>query len=152
MVRRAVTEDELAADLLRLTVTRLLDPLDILFADEITTTLRGRAEHAAAGWAQQLLGQDRTVAMRLASRLIAVFYPDDAPFDPPPRWWDTPFGRVVASRLGHPGAEHVSYAVAGAMLGITRQGVHDLVRRHKLALHPDGGVASDSISERLGQA
>jgi len=45
----------------------------------------------------------------------------------------------------------VSYAVAGAMLGVTRQGVHDLVTRGKLARHPSGGVLTASVRDRLVQ-
>ncbi|MEU4513870.1 hypothetical protein AB0G05_30590 [Nonomuraea wenchangensis] len=43
----------------------------------------------------------------------------------------------------------VSYAVAGAMLGITRQGVHGLVTRGKLDRHESGGVATDSVRRRI---
>ncbi|QSB17509.1 hypothetical protein JQS43_22545 [Natronosporangium hydrolyticum] len=56
---------------------------------------------------------------------------------------------MVAHRVGHPAAASVSYPVAGAMLGITRQGVHDLLNRGRLARHPDGGVATTSIRTRL---
>ncbi|MDA3645146.1 hypothetical protein LZ318_27165 [Saccharopolyspora indica] len=63
--------------------------------------------------------------------------------------WRTPFGRVVARRLGHPCTDHVSFATAGAILGITRQGVHDLVNRGKLDRHPDGGVHTASIRARI---
>ena len=38
---------------------------------------------------------------------------------------------------------------AGAMLGISRQGVHDLVRRGRLPRHPDGGVPSAAVRDRL---
>jgi hypothetical protein len=37
------------------------------------------------------------------------------------------------------------------MLGMTRQGVHDLVTRGKLARHPDGGVTVDSVRARLNR-
>ncbi|MGW1678342.1 hypothetical protein [Saccharopolyspora sp. NPDC002376] len=43
----------------------------------------------------------------------------------------------------------VSFSTAGAILGITRQGVHDLVSRGKLDRHPDGGVRTTSIRARL---
>jgi hypothetical protein len=55
----------------------------------------------------------------------------------------------VLWRVGHPGADAVSYATAGAMLGITRQGVHDLVQRGKLLRHPDGGVVPASVRARF---
>jgi hypothetical protein len=35
------------------------------------------------------------------------------------------------------------------MLGVTRQGVHDLVTRGKLARHADGGVTTESVSNRM---
>jgi len=37
------------------------------------------------------------------------------------------------------------------MLGLTREGVHDLVVRGKLDRHPDGGVNVDSVRVRLTQ-
>jgi hypothetical protein len=58
-------------------------------------------------------------------------------------------GQVTARRVGHPTAAHVPYPVAGAMLGISRQGVHDLISRGKLARHADGGVIPASIRDRL---
>ena len=83
---------------------------------------------------------------------MSTLYPGDRVFDPPLDWWRTPLGRVVATRVGHPAAESVTLATAGAMLGITRQGVHDLVRRGKLPRHPDGGVPSAAIRDRLRHA
>jgi hypothetical protein len=95
-----------------------------------------------------LLGDDDQAAASTAIRLVAALYPGDTPFDPPPEWWRTPLGQVVLRRVGHPSAQAVSYSVAGAMLGVTRQGVHDLVTRGKLARHPDGGVTVDSVRAR----
>jgi hypothetical protein len=138
---------ELRDDLLRLVTSRLLDPLEILLphVDVDRQLVRGEVDM----WAAQLLGPDDALATRVAARLIAVLYPGDERFDPPVSWWATPLGRVVARRVGCPGREHVSFAVAGAMLGITRQGVHDLVTRDKLRRHPDGGVTVDSVRTRL---
>lgn len=140
---------ELVADLVARVTTRLLDPLEILLADEsAVTALRERVRIDAEMWAAQLLGPDRPRAAATATRLLAALYPGDEPFDPPPQWWATPFGRVVRHRIGHPSRERVSYAGAGAMLGITRQGVHDLLARGKLQPHPDGGVTTASVRER----
>ncbi|MDA0643221.1 hypothetical protein [Nonomuraea ferruginea] len=150
-----VTHDEQGAleqDILRLVGSRLLDPLEILLGDGASGALeelRAKARHDAATWAADLLGPDRPRAVHTGARLIAVLYPGDAAFDPPLEWWRTPLGRAIARRVGHPSAARVPYAVAGAMLGITRQGVHDLVRRGKLQQHPDGGVATRSVRERL---
>jgi len=142
--------EELVQDLIRLVTSRLLDPLDILLGDDpAIEAMRHRVRQDADTWADELLGDDRARATHRGARLVAVLYPGDTAFDPPAGWWRTPLGRAIARRVGHPSAERVSYAVAGAMLGITRQGVHDLVRRGKLHAHPDGGVTTPSIRERL---
>jgi hypothetical protein len=141
---------ELAAQLRSLVEGRLLDPLEILLDSELAP-LRSRVARQAGTWASWLLGDDDQLAARTAIRLVSALYPSDGPFDPPAAWWRTPLGRVVAQRAGHPGAEAVSYAAAGAMLGITRQGVHDLVTRGKLARHASGGVTTSSIQDRLNR-
>jgi hypothetical protein len=154
----------LAGELLSLVERRIIDPLEILFGsddpdgadgahrvNDVVAPVRERARIEAEVWAAQLLGRDERLAGRTAARLIASLFPADGPFDPPDEWWSTAFGRVVAQRIGHPGRTAVSFAVAGAMLGITRQGVHDLVKRAKLARHPDGGVTTASVQARLNQ-
>ncbi|HEX8631191.1 MAG TPA: hypothetical protein VF755_23785 [Catenuloplanes sp.] len=146
------THDELVAHLVRLLDIRLLDPLEILLdGDDAIVALRHLVRIRADGWARRLGDGDDQVAARTAMRLVSTLYPDDTSFDPPDDWWRTPLGQVVARRVGHPTAPTVSYAVAGAMLGITRQGVHDLVRRGKLTRHPDGGVLPASVRDRLRQ-
>ncbi|MBB5132656.1 hypothetical protein HNP84_002372 [Thermocatellispora tengchongensis] len=142
----------LARELFTLIERRIVDPLEILFgSDEQVGPVRERLRIEAEVWAAQLLGRDDRLAVRTAARLIAAVFPGDGPFDPPDEWWRTAFGRAVARRAGHPGKDAVSFATAGAMLGITRQGVHDLVKRAKLDRHPDGGVTTESIRERLNQ-
>ncbi len=128
--------------------TRLLDPLEILFDD--VGDLPSRAEVVARQMAETMQGDDDSAAVHAIARLIGALYPGDAPFDPPADWWRTPLGQVVARRMGHPAAQAVSYSVAGAMLGVTKQGVHDLVRRGKLERNSDGGgVTVASVRERL---
>jgi hypothetical protein len=140
---------ELVADLVEQVRVRLVDPLVVLLdGDEPVRALADRIRIDAEMWAAQLLGPDESRAVRTATRLVAALYPGDAAFDPPAAWWATPFGRVVLQRIGHPGRERVTYAVAGAMLGISRQGVHDLLNRGKLAAHPDGGVSTASVRAR----
>jgi hypothetical protein len=129
---------------------RLLDPLEILL-DDTLEPLRLQVRQRAAAMATILLTGDDPTALHTAIRLYSSLYPGDERFDPPAQWWRTAFGRTVAVRFGHPAAESVSLAVAGTMLGISRQGVHDLVRRGKLARHPDGGVSSVSVRDRLRQ-
>jgi hypothetical protein len=143
---------ELTSQLVALVETRLLDPLEILLESRSDLTrVRSRVVERAGAWAVDLLGEDDMLAQRTAIRLVTSLYPSDGPFAPPAEWWQTPLGRVMAMRAGHPGAEAVSYSVAGAMLGITRQGVHDLVNRGKLTRHENGGVTTSSVRERINQ-
>lgn len=142
----------LVSDLLRRIDIRILDPLEIaLSGGPEVAGLRDRLRIEAEAWAAQLLGPDERQAGSAAARIIAVLFDGDTAFDPPDEWWSTPLGRAIAVRTGHPTAKAVSYATAGAMLGITRQGVHDLVKRGKLARDPDGGVTAESVTERLKQ-
>ncbi|GAA1709634.1 hypothetical protein GCM10009765_68620 [Fodinicola feengrottensis] len=140
---------ELVDDLVERVTVRLLDPLVVLLQDdEVVEALRQRVRMDAEMWAVQLLGRDERLVNSAAARLLAALYPSDEVFDPPPAWWASPFGRVVLRRMGHPARERVTYAQAGAMLGITRQGVHDLLARGKLRPHPDGGVTTSSVRDR----
>ena len=139
--------EELARDLSRLVEARVLGPVDVLFG--LDKDLRRRAFESVLGWTEELLGPDDDAARTTAIRLISTLFPSDEPFNPPTDWWGTPFGRAVLLRAGHPNAEAVSFTVAAAMLGISRQGVHDLARRGKVQPHPDGGVTVDSVQARL---
>ncbi|MEU2612997.1 hypothetical protein ABZ570_15665 [Micromonospora sp. NPDC007271] len=145
-------QEELVEQLIRLIDIRLLDPLEILLdghdaIDPLRTVVRERAR----SWASAMIDGDDQTAYGVIVRAISTLYPGDGPFDPPLDWWRSPLGRIVARRVGHPTAESVSYAVAGAILGITRQGVHDLASRGKLARHPQGGVRSAAVRDRLLQ-
>ncbi|WP_433269007.1 hypothetical protein ACQPZF_05750 [Actinosynnema sp. CS-041913] len=127
--------------------SRLLDPVEILFGD--AGDLSERTDALAGRLADAILGDDERAAVHAIARLIGALYPSDGPFDPPAEWWRTPLGQATARRLGHPAAQAVSYSVAGAMLGVTKQGVHDLVRRGKLTRDADGGVTTESVRARL---
>lgn len=141
---------ELADQLVRLIDVRLVDPLEMLLdGHEAMRSTRTAIGGRAGIWAYRLLQGTDAEAAGLIARFVAALYRGDRGFDPPSGWWGTPLGRVVVWRVGHPGADAVSYATAGAMLGITRQGVHDLVQRGKLSRHPDGGVAPDSVRARF---
>ena len=148
----ASTDEHVALvdQLVGLAGSRLLDPLEILTGDDgLIGPLRGRIRGDAEMWAAQLLGPDDRSARHAGARMISAFYPGDGPFEMPAEWWRTPLGRAVARRMGHPARDAVTYPVAAAMLGITRQGVHDLVRRGKLDRHGDGGVSVVSVQARL---
>ncbi|MEV0897322.1 hypothetical protein [Actinoplanes sp. NPDC049802] len=141
---------DLADQILRLLDIRLVDPLEILLDDDRTVgVVRERLRLRAAHWAHTMRHGDDAEAAHVIARLIGTLYPDDHAFAPPVDWWRAPLGQVVIRRMGHPFAESVSYATAGAMLGITRQGVHDLVRRGRLPRHPEGGVPVAAIRDRL---
>ncbi|GAB3152052.1 hypothetical protein GCM10027290_42180 [Micromonospora sonneratiae] len=146
------SRDQLTEHLIRLVDIRLLDPMEILLdGDDAVDALRTVVRNRARTWAARIVDGDEREATMTIIRMMSTLYPGDGPFEPPADWWGTPLGQAVAWRVGHPTAESVSYAVAGAMLGITRQGVHDLVNRGKLARHPDGGVVPASVRDRLVQ-
>jgi hypothetical protein len=141
---------ELLEQIARLLDVRLLDPLEVLLdGDDAVMALRRLVRIRAGQWADAMRDGDDVTAVMTGARLIATLYPGDRAFDPPTDWWRTPLGQTIARRVGHPSADSVSYATAGAMLGISRQGVHDLVRRGRLPRHPDGGVPSSAIRDRL---
>ncbi|MEQ4302449.1 hypothetical protein ABNF97_13820 [Plantactinospora sp. B6F1] len=141
---------ELVEQLIRTMDVRLLDPLEILLdGDDVVEALRAAVRARAVAWAHRMVNGDDREAIGIVIRVVSTLYPSDGPFAPPLDWWRSPLGQVVARRVGHPTAESVTYAVAGAMLGITRQGVHDLVNRGKLARHPEGGVLPSSVRDRL---
>jgi hypothetical protein len=133
--------------------SRLIDPLDALLGPGTTAALRRQVEADVEMWAAQAIGPDERLAAATTSRLISALYQDGDRFDPPAGWWRTPFGTLVARRFGHPGAEVVPLTTASAMLGITRQGAHDLVKRGKLHRDPGGsGILVSSVRDRLNPA
>lgn len=145
-----IDETALVGQLSDLVDQRLLGPLEALLeSSSAVDSLRRWVGRLAVTWAGDLLGGDEQLAAATTGRLVRTLYAGGGEFRPAAEWWRTPLGRVVARRVGHPVTERVSYSVAGDMLGITRQGVHDLVSRGKLDRHPDGGVWSRSVRERL---
>lgn len=146
------SHEDVVDQLTRLIDIRLLDPLEILLdGHDRVDSLRAVVHERARSWATTMLSGDDRAAVGAIMRVVSTLYPGDGPFEPPLDWWRSPLGQVVARRVGHPTAESVSYAVAGAMLGITRQGVYDLVTRGKLARHPERGVLCASVRDRLLQ-
>ncbi|MFI1989217.1 hypothetical protein [Actinoplanes sp. NPDC020271] len=142
--------EALAEQIVRLLDIRLTDPLEILLdGHHSVEEVRRRLHRQALDWAFVISSGPGPEAVHVLARLIGTLYPDDHAFAPPVEWWRTPLGQAVARRVGHPFAESVSLAMAGAMLGISRQGVHDLVRRGKLPRHPDGGVPVSAVRARL---
>jgi hypothetical protein len=143
-------DNDLVEQIVRLLDIRLLDPLELLLeGDDVVDAMRQVVRIRAGRWADALRNGDDVTAVGTAARIVSALYPGDRAFDPPVDWWRTPLGQTTARRVGHPSAESVSFATAGAMLGISRQGVHDLVRRGRLPRHPDGGVPSLAVRDRL---
>ncbi|WP_022916432.1 helix-turn-helix domain-containing protein [Ruania albidiflava] len=139
----------LADELCTLVDRRLVDPLEILLdSPELLTLLREHVAAQVGEWAHDLLGHDPAAAMSTASRLLAALFDGDD-FSPPTAWWQSAFGQIVARRIGYPGRSALSGVQAAAMLGISRQGVHDLVRRGKLGTDEDGRILTASVQERL---
>ena len=147
------THTAIARQLLADANDRLLEPLGALFAAEITEPLRRQLRGDSEMWAAQVTGPDERLAAVTTRRIIAAIYSDGGTFAPPRGWWQSPFGSLVARRFGHPTADVVSLSAASAMLGITRQGAHDLLKRGKLRrAGDDGGILVSSVQDRLNAA
>jgi hypothetical protein len=105
-----------------------------------------RVDARVAMWAATLLGDDDKLAAQTVVDLMAVLWPN---CDPTTDWWRTPLGRAVARSVGHPTADAVSYSIAGAMLGCSKQYVGKLVQAGRLNRGPNGGVTSRSVRAAL---
>jgi hypothetical protein len=108
-----------------------------------------RVHASAVVWAASLLGDDDKLAAQTVIDLMMLLWPNS---DPTTDWWRTPLGHAVARSVGHPTAEVVSYSVAGAMLGCTKQNVGKLVQAGRLDRGPNGGVTTQSVRAALHAA
>ncbi|WP_019901206.1 hypothetical protein [Salinispora arenicola] len=104
-----------------------------------------RVQDRAPMWAAQLLDEDDRLAAQTVIDLMNVLPPPTAD------WWGSPLGQAVARSVGHPDADHVSYSVAGAMLGVSKQAVAKMVGTGRLSRGSDGGVTTASIQHLLRQ-
>ncbi|WP_086848713.1 hypothetical protein [Amycolatopsis kentuckyensis] len=148
------TYTAIARQLLHDVEGKLLAPLERLMPGDAPgghiAELRRQLQADTEMWAAQVTGADSELAKETISSIISAVYLDGTEFTPPASWWQTPFGSLVARRLGHPTSPVVSLSVASAMLGITRQGAHDLLKRGKLQRHlEEPGVLVSSIQDRL---
>lgn len=112
---------------------------------EYFALLREDAQATARMMAAQLASGDDRLAAQTAIDLAGLILDDDIPDD----WWATPLGKLVAQSVGHPTAEAVSFSVAGAMLGVSKGRVQQLVAGGRLERHPDGGITSASVRLHL---
>lgn len=122
-------------------LTALLGP------DEATRVLDAKISARAPMWASQLLADDDKLAAQTVIDLMNVLWPTNT--EPPPEWWSSPLGQAAARSIGHHGAETVSYSVAGAMLGCSKQYVSKLVAGGKLERGTEGGVTTSSVRALL---
>lgn len=99
---------------------------------------------------------DPPAAHRTAELVLAACWPPG--ITPPPEWWNTPLGRLVA-RWVNPGTGSVTYDEAARMLGVSRGTVSQMVHRGVhgkggsggLERHPDGGVTRASVLARIAR-
>lgn len=140
-------------------------------ADPVVSQIRDELDRTLTGPVGSLLGLD--LSQQLAARILvrapmlAAQLSQDAetvidlmgclwPHASPEHvghadWWRTPVGRLCARSLGRDDAEAVTQHVAGAMLGVTRGTIAQMLARGTLDRHPDGGVLRASILQRLGR-
>lgn len=123
-------------------------PLAVLAGPDEALDWPARLNARVDGIALALLSPDDDEAADMAIDVMAALWPRT---DPPPEWWTTPVGRVLARSVGADDTEAVTHSVAAAMLGVTRGTIAQLVHRGKLDRHPDGGVLRASIMQRIAQ-
>lgn len=139
------------ADQLRDEVGAIVRSLAALLGpSEQLLMLEQQVESRAAMWASNLLGDDDNLAAETVIDLVNLFFPGDA--GPDAGWWRTPLGRAAARSVGFPGADVVSYSVAGAMLGCTKQYIGKLAAAGRLDRGSSGGVTTASIRDFLKDA
>lgn len=120
--------------------------MSLLGPTEDMLLLEQTVDSRAQMWAAALLGDDDHLAAETVTDLVNVLWPRS---EPTPDWWRTPLGRAAARSVGHPGAEVVSYSVAGAMLGCSKQNITKLLAAGRLTKGPTGGVTTASVREEL---
>lgn len=100
---------------------------------------------ATSFWSALNGGTDRFPNAEHAASWIVTYLLDPGVTGTSP-FWRTALGRAVAWHLGYV-AEEVPQSVAAAVLGITRQGVNDALRRGLLERRGDG-VDRKALLER----
>lgn len=118
-----------------------------LFADQdVAARLAGEADQRAATLARRLAGDDDREVAALVRDLVTLQWGDG---EPEHAWWRTPLGRAAAGSVGRDDSETVTLAVAGAMLGFSRQRAHELAGLGQLDRAPDGRITRASVMARL---
>lgn len=116
---------------------------------DLTATMLSRVLVRAPTLAERLVQTVHApTAARTAADVMCALWADT---DPPPAWWSTHVGRMVARSVGADATDAVTHSVAAAMLGVPRGSVGTLVHRGQLDRHPDGGVTRGSVLARLAR-
>lgn len=131
----------------------LTDILGTDLAEIVEQRLDGRCALLAA----ELASDDDHLAAEATLSVMCARWPDGT--EPPPQWWRTPVGRLVARSAGRDDTDAVSHSVAAAMLGVARGTVAQMMSRAGRGLggsgglerHPDGGITRASVLARLAR-
>ena len=118
-----------------------------VFGPDLRVEMETRLESGCRVFAAKLCSDDDRLAAEAVLTLICARWPLAA--EPPPPWWRTPVGRMVARSVGRYATEAVTRSVAAAMLGVHPDTVARLVARGTLVRHPDGGIVRASVLARL---
>lgn len=106
-------------------------------AEALSDALRCQLGGAESGWAEAM---GRNAAELIVADLTEVTERNTSAF------WSSPLGRACGWWLGGPGeaTAGVSLAIAGAIIGMSRQGIHEARGKGKFANVP-GGVTAASV-------
>lgn len=110
-----------------------------LLGPDVVDLARQRIRERAPMWAGQLTSGDDRLAAETVQDLMGVLGPR------PDSWWTTPLGQAVARSTGSPLSELVSYSVAGAMLGVSRARIQQLVEAGRLDTGDGGSIVAVSV-------
>jgi cell division septum initiation protein DivIVA len=103
--------------------------------------------HSAADMYATLL-QEPDQAEQAAHNLMSALFGAHGANDPTTDWWRTEAGQAVAYAIGYH-RSHAYRADAVAILGISRQRVHELIGQGVLVEEGPRGVTAESIRARL---
>ncbi len=128
-----------------------------LFGSDLAEQVELRLPGVCQRVAQDLTSDDDHTAAGAAQLVMGARWPDDT--EPPPGWWRTPVGRMVARTGAGDHGESVTQSVAAAMLGVTRGTVSQWLHRSDRGLpgsgglerHPNGGITRASVLAKLGE-
>jgi hypothetical protein len=111
--------------------------------DESLTALKQRLHVAADAYATML--QEPDTAEQAAISLVHALFGSVG--DPPVDWWKTEAGQAVAHAIGYH-RERAYRADVQAILGISRQRVHELIAKDVL-VEDNLGITAESIRARV---